>query len=468
MKRHDLIKVILITLAIVVVLSWVLPLTYYSSNGLLVEDDPISPIGMFELMSNGIVSVQYFGHIAIFMLVVGGLYGVLHKIPGYRNLLDTIVNKVEGFEYLFMALFIILFGLLSAGAGLSLPLMLLFPFVISLVLMMGYDKITATLVTAGSTVVGLIGSMFSARNTEGIDMILGTSPDGLVLEKALLFFVGIALLIIYTVYYARKHKINKDEVKSEFIPNATKVKQKSWPIVVVLDVIFFVSLLGFVSWNVFGITIFDKVLKYFNEFKIFDIQIYDSLFGLASDTNSFGNWTLSELSLVVVLASAIIALCYKVKLNDYLTNFFEGAKRAIKPAVLLIFIYTILVSVVFVPTLLTLVRPILDVTEGFNTFTMAISAFISSVFSVELGYAASNVLPYVATSTYAASNVDVISLIWQAMYGVSMLVAPTSVILMITLGYLHVPYLKWLKSVWKLLLALVVLLLVIFTILPMI
>ena len=50
------------------------------------------------------------------------------------------------------------------------------------------------------------------------------------------------------------------------------------------------------------------------------------------------------------------------------------------------------------------------------------------------------------------------------MYGVAMLVAPTSVVLIATLSYLHIPYQNWLKNIWKLLLELVVVLLIIFTI----
>ena len=54
------------------------------------------------------------------------------------------------------------------------------------------------------------------------------------------------------------------------------------------------------------------------------------------------------------------------------------------------------------------------------------------------------------------------------MYGVAMLVAPTSLVLMGILSYLKVSYKEWLKTIWKLLLELFIVLLIIFIILALI
>ena len=101
---------------------------------------------------------------------------------------------------------------------------------------------------------------------------------------------------------------------------------------------------------------------------------------------------------------------------------------------------------------------------------MSLVAFVSSIFSVELYYAATGVLPYVVNILYTGlevGDITVLSVIWQAMYGVAMLVAPTSVVLIATLSYLHIPYGKWLKAIGKLFLELVVVLLIIFTIMTL-
>ena len=99
---------------------------------------------------------------------------------------------------------------------------------------------------------------------------------------------------------------------------------------------------------------------------------------------------------------------------------------------------------------------------------MSLVAFISSVFNVEITYSVTAALPYVASLITESTAYPLIAVIWQSMYGLAMLVAPTSVILMVTLSFMHISYGEWLKSVWKLFVELLVALLIIFTIIILI
>ena len=69
------------------------------------------------------------------------------------------------------------------------------------------------------------------------------------------------------------------------------------------------------------------------------------------------------------------------------------------------------------------------------------------------------------------TNTDVYpiaAILFQSIYGVSMLVAPTSVVLIVVLNYLGISFKQWFKAVWKLLVELFVVLLIVFTILILI
>ena len=74
-------------------------------------------------------------------------------------------------------------------------------------------------------------------------------------------------------------------------------------------------------------------------------------------------------------------------------------------------------------------------------------------------YAFNNIIPLVTKGSIAVSTV-----VLPSMYGFAMLFAPTSLILMTGLSYLDIPYGKWFKSIWKLLLELLVLLVIVFLI----
>ena len=453
MKKHNLFKVVLITIFVAVALSWLLPVTYYSTS--LVEDAR-DQIGIFEVMNYLGISVQYFSHIAIYVLSIGGFYGLIHRIPAYRNLIDKVVDAFDDREWLFIAIVVVLFGAGSAFAGLSLPLLFFFPFIIAVLLAMGYDRITATLVTAGSVVVGLIGSAFNVNNTYGFDMVLNVKPGDHWKYKILMLVVCLVALFVYTWLYAKKHKDRRNANRLFLPKESTSKRDKVWPIALMFDALFVLLTLAFISWDSFGVETFTKLHDKLVGFAIGKFQILDKIFGLDS---ALGAWNLTHASVVIILATLLIAFVYRVKFNDLISCFMDGCERALKPACLVILMYVVLVATTYVPVLLTICKPILG--SKFSIITAGISTFIYSLFSVESYYVGTGLTPYILSLAGEAKEaVAALSLVSQGFYGIAMLVAPTSVVLMATLAYLNVPYQKWFKSIWKLLLVLAVIVLI--------
>ena len=455
MKKHNLLKVIGITILVAVLLTWILPSTYYNYE--LIEDGR-KMAGIFDVLSYATITISYFGNICLYILAIGGFYGVVHNIGAYRNLLDKIVKGFKGKEYLFMGIIAVLFAVISSMTGLSIGILFLFPFVISIILLMGYDKITAIMTTAGAVIVGLIGSTYSAANINQLGTILNVKPATDIIPKLIILVLGIVLLIVNIVLYAKNHrdtkKISKDP---SYIPVAEKKAKSFIPLFVVMDLVIVIMLLSFIPWaDTFGVKFFNDITTKFLEWKIGKFVVFGSIFGKVS---AFGAWTLTELLITIVVGAGIIGLIYKVKFNDFLDSFITGAKRAIKPAVLVALIYVVLVIVTYHPVLLTIFKPLLG--SKFNVFTMSLVAFISSIFNVEMAYASTAVLPYAVTLITKTSVYPTIAVVWQSMYGLAMLVAPTSVILMVTLSFMHVSYTEWLKAIWKLFVGLLVILLLI-------
>jgi len=463
MKRHNLFIVVMISIIVAVLLSWLLPVVYYSSSSGLMDEGTREQIGLFSIMNYVGIAIQYFSHVGIYVLITGGLYGVLNKIPAYRNIIDKIVKSFRKREWLFILIAMLFVAGVSAFAGMSIVVLVTFPFIIAVILAMGYDRITAALATAGSVSAGLIGSAFAVNNTYGFDAVLGTTAKTALKFKGLLFLVAIAVMIAYTILYAKKHKDAKDVDNKVLLPEASNSKKsKAWPLVVIMDIVLVLLIVGFISWkDSLGIELFETIHTKVNSFAIFEFNIFQKLFGLSS---ALGGWTLVEASVVILLASLIISFVYRVKFSDYISYFMNGCEKSLKAAILVVLIYVVLVSTTYVPYIITIVRPLLNLTDTLNVFTMSISSFIASVLSVESYYAGSAILPYVQSiyTDLASGDVTLLAMISQSMYGLAMLVAPTSVVLIATLAYLNVPYNKWLKNVWKVFLALLLCLLAIF------
>lgn len=536
-KEHNLFKVIGASILIAVLLTWILPTTDFQYS--LVSDGSKSQVGIFDLFKYPNSSVSYFGNVVVYILVIGGFYGVLNKIGAYRKLLDdlkegkyfekfskisiktilmtfalalvtTVVDIIFGkslgtwikvfaviFDIIFaiviiskllgvlsnkvgkgpvmLSTIIVLVAIITSITGAPIAMLLLVPFIVSLVMLMGYDKLTASLVTIGAIGVGVIGTTFSstyivdgynvvAQNTMGvINGILSTKATDQIIVKVVLLILGILVLIFNTVKYAEKNK-SKNVEELELIPSETKKKLKKWPVALILDIVFIVTILSMISWTgVFGTKLFTNITNAFTGFKIFDFPIFAKLFG---DIGAFESWSIETISIMLVMASAVLALIYKVKFNEYIESIAEGAKKVLKPALIVMLAYVVLIIVNIHPITLTMIKPLIS--SKLNVFTGSIAAFVSILFNVDTYYSASNVIPYIISLITDSSVYSIIAVIWQAMYGLVILVAPTSVVLLAILGYLNVSYGKWLKSNWKFLLEIIILVLICLTVLILI
>jgi uncharacterized ion transporter superfamily protein YfcC len=80
---------------------------------------------------------------------------------------------------------------------------------------------------------------------------------------------------------------------------------------------------------------------------------------------------------------------------------------------------------------------------------------LSSIFSVDTPYILYNASQIAATG----GNTTIVMLLTQGIYGISMLLVPTSTMLILGLSYLEIPYKEYLKKVWKYFLSLLAILL---------
>ena len=69
---------------------------------------------------------------------------------------------MKGKEAIALAVIMSVLAILTSVCGASLGLLIIVPFIVSLVLIMGYDKVTAALTTVGAISVGLIGTTVSS------------------------------------------------------------------------------------------------------------------------------------------------------------------------------------------------------------------------------------------------------------------------------------------------------------------
>ena len=92
MKKYDLLKVLGITFAIIVLISWVIPAGIYS-DGSFTSLEMTNPIGLFDLVNIPLLIFNNFIEFGLLLLAIGGLYGVLNTTGVYSKLVETVTNK---------------------------------------------------------------------------------------------------------------------------------------------------------------------------------------------------------------------------------------------------------------------------------------------------------------------------------------------------------------------------------------
>ena len=471
MKKNNTLKVLLITILFTLLLTWLLPITYYSGG---LYTDVRYPAGIFDIFNYPTLTLYYFGTTAIYVLMVGAFYAVFNKTGVYRKICDKIVKLFHGKEKIFFITVITLLSVIVAFCGLGYELFFLLPLLASIILLMGYDRLTVAITFIGSIAVGFAGSLFASQITGVYLTSLTIEYINLIWFRVILLVLGIALLSIYVI--RRLGKLDKvKEDNRDLIPEKIEVKSKkgkvkrSWPAIVIFDLILLLIILGTIDFSgAFGVNVFEKFHESVMSFAIKDYTIFAKILGSALKDASLGNWAASEFITLMILGTIVLAIVYRIKLSDVFTNYKEGAKKFGLAAFLMVFAYTVLIIVSNHPILLTILKPLLEMTEGFNSVTLSISMFVASIFNIDVYYTSSAMLPYVMSIVTDVSVYPLVAFISQVMHSLAILVAPTSIVLLGVTSYLGITYTQWIKNIWKFVLTLLVVAFILFIIIVLV
>lgn len=452
MKKNNTLKVLLIAILFTYLLTWILPITYFNSE---LTTDVRYPVGLFDMFNYPTLTLYYFGTTAIYVLAVGAFYGVLNKTGVFKKIVDKIVKTFKKKEVLFFAIVVAFIAVLVSFCGFGYEIIFFLPLLAAIILSMGYDKIAVVETVVGSIAVGYAGSLFAKDITGTYGDTLATTYTDLIWFRVIMLVLGMALLVFNIVYRIKKKDIKKDDDK-ELLPEKVEKKtkkgkvRKSWPAIVIFCLIVVLMIMGTLNFSgAFKIDIFEKFHQSVLDVKIGDFAIFSKILGSTMSGASFGNWDVAQYTTILVLATIVLSIIYRVSLNDMFDGYKDGAKKFGLSAFLMVITYTVLITTSNNPIVLTIIKPLMSITNGFNSVTLSISMFIASIFNIDVYYTSSAMLPYVTSVITDTSTYPLVSFICQTMQGFALLVAPTSVVLLGVIAYLKVNYTEWLKNIWK-------------------
>ena len=464
MKKTGLFRILIFTIMGMLVLSWLIPASAFE-NGELVKYGVTAKLGFFDFFTSIFNSFkfQYFLEVALFILSVGAFYGVLSKTGKYRAWIEKIAASFKGIEYVFLICVAAVLAVLSSVFNYGLLLFIFIPLLIGIILAMGYDRIVAFVSTFGAILIGQLGTTVGYDINGVLNELIGIKLINGLVFKLLLLLIPLGLLIFYLVK-ARHSNIKKVEDKIEdtienglFIGEKSSNKYSVASIIVIFAILFVLLILGCTKWvDGFKIEVFKKMHESIMKVSIKDFKIFENIIGTV---NEFGAWGYIEMSVMLLLSSLLIGRLFRMKHVEVIENMCKGAIKLVPVTTLIIIAYSVLYITAGTYCYPTIANFIINATSKFNLFFSAIATAIGSALHIDMTFVAIYVAPQIAAQD---ANATVLMLLIQSIYGFTMLVAPTSIMLILGLGYLGIPYKEWIKKMWK---SILIILAIIFVIL---
>lgn len=170
-------------------------------------------IGLMNFPFEGLVSGSKWGSaigVIMFMLVIGGAFGVVMRTGTIDNGILRLIDKTKGNEALFIPVLFLLFSLGGAVFGMGEEAVAFAIIIAPLMVRLGYDGITTVMVTYVATQIGFATSWmnpFSVAIAQGIAGVPVLS--GMTVRMGL--WVGFTLIgIAFTMLYAARVKSNPE------------------------------------------------------------------------------------------------------------------------------------------------------------------------------------------------------------------------------------------------------------------
>ena len=487
-RKFGLLKIVLIMLAVAFVLSWIIPSGSYSSTDF--TDLGVLRLGIYDIASTIYYAISFGLDKIVLLFAIGAFYAVLTRTEGYERIVSGIAKKMN--KKVAVVLFSIIIAVLTSLLTQTFVVLIFVPFIISILNRMKLDKMTILATTFGSILIGIMGATYGTDGVSGLNIYLGYSSStpnvfpGLWVRAGILA-IGLVLFNFFTLLHMSK--VSKDALSTDLfeveVPEECAQKRKKViPILVIGILIFALVILGFVNWKAnFGIEVFDDFHEYVTqEISIEgasesadDFFVFRDLLGIQN--GALGEWDLFMITSVLLIFTVILAVCYRIKMNELIDSFKRGIKKFLVPSLCIVGAYALMI-LVYHPSyaqssyIATIVNRLLTLTDGFNIATMTLSSLLLNIFHTDLGFTG-YVFGNIQYSgnflvTEYADYINPVYTMLTSLYGFVQFFIPTSIILGIGLVSLNVNYKDWLKYIWKFLIGMFICLLIIFILMSII
>lgn len=389
-----------------------------------IEQQPVSFFEIFTALPEG---MERGAQIIFYIFLVGGAFGVIRETGAIDAGIHRLVQAMGKQERFLIPVVMFVFSILGFTTGMSEESIIFVPIGIAIARALGYDALVGTAMVALGAASGFIGGMMNPF-TVGVAQGIAEIPifSG-ILFRSVVYIIVLTVGIIYVMSYAKKVKNNKESSIVYELEQSAAAEEKS-------------------NTN-------EKVIFTFRHLLVLLSLIIGVLI------NMYGvfkwDWFLTELAASFTLIGLLAGAFGGLGINKTFSSFVDGMKVIVFGALIVGFARTILVVMengAIIDTLIQyLANAISHLPATLNVIGMYIFQIIMNFFIPSGSGQAATTMPLMAPlSDLLGIERQVAVLAYQYGDSISNSIIPTSASLMGVLAVAKIPYEKWVKFIWKL------------------
>lgn len=397
----------------------VVPNTYQQ-----VESTPANFMDVFLAIHEGMIQAA---PIIFLILIIGGSFAVIESTGAVDALIMKTIEKTKNKEVLLISIVSILFSIFGALGIIVNAVIAFIPIGIILARSLKLDAIVGVAMTYLAAYAGS-NTAFLDPLTVGLAQQIAEVPLFSGIKYRLVIYATIVIVtIIYVSIYAKK--IKKDPSKGILdnpFPKISSNEQikKEIPFTRLHKII--------LLWLVIGIGIY-----------VFGIFKY--------------KWSLNELAAIFLIIAVGTAIIAKISPNRLVTEFFNGVKDLVYGAMVIGMARSIVIILENGKILDTIVQGMAYIMSPFSSVSGAIIMFIANaLFNFLVTSSSGQAVIVMPIMTPLADLMDIPRQVAVQAYklgdGFTTVITPTSGILMASLAIAGVPWTKWVRFIWPLVL----------------
>ena len=444
--------ILFVLIIIVAALTWVIPAGQYDRvpSELLGKDVPVAgsykltdsyPQGIHDVILAPIAGfydpVEYVARaidVSLFVLIIGGFIGVVTASGAIDAGIRAAMVRMKGREQWMIPILMALFAAGGTTYGMAEETLAFYLILIPVMIAAGYDALTGVAVILLGAGIGVLGSTVNAFATVIASDAAGVSfTTGLALRLAILALCWLATVAFVMRYAAR---VKADPAKSLVFDR--KASNETHFLTVQADKAATFTGLHKLVLILFGLT--------------FAVMIWGV---------SLGGWWMAEMSGLFLIAAIIIGIVARLGETRLVEAFLNGARDLLGVALII----GLARGIVVIMDAGHITDTILHAAEG-TVAGLGRVAFINVMYWIEVGMSflvpstsglAVLSMPILApTGDFAGVPRDLVVTAYQSASGIVNLITPTSAVVMGGLAIGRVPYQRWLRFIWPLLLIITV------------